>query len=135
MKIAAYLNFDGNCAEAFRYYAEALGGKIGFMQTFGESPMADQVPADKRNQVMHVTLNAGDQILLGSDAAGQPYHKPHGFAVCLQLGAAEAERIWEALSQGAEVEMPLQQTFWAGRFGMLRDRFGIPWIINGEEQG
>ena len=134
MKIATYLNFDGNCAEAFRFYAEALGGQISFMQTFGESPMADQVPPDKHDQVMHATLNVGDQTLMGSDAV-QRYDTPKAFAVSLQVTAAEAERIWEPLSQGAQVEMPLQQTFWAARFGMLRDRFGIPWIINGEEQG
>ncbi len=131
MKIAPYLNFDGNCAEAFRFYAETLGGSIGFMQRFGESPMADQVPPEKRDQVMHATLNVGDQTLLGCDSF-YPYEKPRTFAVCVTLPAAEAERVWEALSQGAEVEMPLEQTFWAARFGALRDRFGIPWLINGE---
>lgn len=134
MKIAAYLNFDGNCAEAFRFYAEALGGKIAFMQTFGESPMAEQAEPEAQGHIMHARLEVGDQIILGSDAVGGRYHTPKGFAVSLQLSPAEAERVWEPLSQGAQVEMPLQQTFWAERFGMLRDRFGIPWIINGEEQ-
>ncbi len=131
MKVNAYLNFDGNCAEAFRFYAEVLGGTIGFMQTFGESPMADQVPADKRDQVMHVTLDVGGQALLGADAPGQ-FQRPQGFAVCLGVTAAEADRIFPALAEGGTVQVPLQKTFWAGAFGMVTDRFGTPWIVNGE---
>ncbi len=132
MKIATYLNFDGNCGEAFRFYAEALGGKIGFMQTFAESPMAEQVPPAARDKIMHVRLDVGDQMLLGSDAIGERYQKPQGFAVSIMVSAAEAERVFTALSPDAQVEMPLQQTFWAARFGMLKDRYGISWIINGE---
>ncbi len=132
MKVNAYLNFDGNCAEAFRFYAEVLGGTIGFMQTFGESPMADQVPADKRDQVMHVRLDLGDQMLLGSDAPGGRYQRPEGFAVSLIVTASEAKRIFPALAGGGTVVMPLEKTFWAEAFGMVTDRFGTPWIVNGE---
>jgi PhnB protein len=132
MKINAYLNFDGRCAQAFRFYAEVLGGTIGFMQTFAESPMADQVPPEMRDQVMHVRLDLGDQMLLGSDAPGGRYQKPQGFAVSLIVSASEAERIFPALAEGGTVQMPLQKTFWAAAFGMVTYRFGTPWIVNGE---
>jgi PhnB protein len=134
MKINAYLNFSGNCAEAFRFYEQVLGGKITFMQTHGESPMRDQTPPDWHDAVMHVTLEVGDQTLMGSDAPGEYYEKPQGFSVSLGITEAEdAERIFNALAEGGQVRMPLQKTFWAGRFGMLVDRFGTPWIINGEK--
>jgi PhnB protein len=134
MQINAYLNFNGTCAEAFRFYEQVLGGKITMMQTHGESPMRDQVPADWHDAVMHVSLAVGDQVLMGSDAPGEYYEKPQGFSVSLQVQeAADAERIFNALAEGGRVKMPLQKTFWAGRFGMLVDRFGTPWIINGEK--
>ena len=132
MKINAYLNFDGNCAEAFRFYAEVLGGKIGFLQTFAESPMAEQAPPEMRDRVLHVRLDVGDQMLLGSDAMAGRYQKPQGFAVSLIVSATEAARIFPALADGGTVQMPLQQTFWAAAFGMVTDRFGTPWIVNGE---
>lgn len=131
MKVNPYLNFDGNCAQAFRFYAEVLGGTIGFMQTFGESPLASQMAPGKHDQIMHVRLDLGDQMLLGSDTPDH-YHRPQGFAVSLIVTAAEAERIFPALSDGGTVQMPLQKTFWAAAFGMVTDRFGTPWIVNGE---
>ncbi len=131
MKINAYVNFDGTCAQAFRFYAEVLGGTIGFMQTFGESPLASQMSPEKHGQIMHARLDIGDQMLLGSDAPDH-YHRPQGFAVSLIVTAGEAERIFPALAEGGRVQMPLQKTFWAAAFGMVTDRFGTPWIINGE---
>jgi PhnB protein len=134
MQINAYLNFNGTCAEAFRFYEQVLGGTITMMQTHGESPMRDQVPPDWQDAVMHVSLSVGDQVLMGSDAPGEYYEKPQGFSVSLGIQeAADAERIFNALAEGGQVKMPLQKTFWAGRFGMLVDRFGTPWIINGEK--
>jgi PhnB protein len=134
MQINPYLNFNGTCAEAFRFYEQVLGGKIMMMQTHGESPMRDQVPPDWHDAVMHVSLAAGGQVLMGSDAPGEYYEKPQGFSVSLQIEeAADAERIFNAFSEGGQVKMPLQKTFWAGRFGMLVDRFGTPWIINCEK--
>ena len=94
--------------------------------------MADQAPPEHQGRIMHVRLDVGDQMLMGSDGIPGHFSKPQGFAVSLQVTASQAERIFEALSQGAEVDMPLQQTFWSPRFGMLRDRFGTPWMINGE---
>ncbi len=135
MKIAAYLNFDGTCAQAFRFYAEALPGTIAFQQTLGESPMASQVPPEAHDRVMHVRLDVGDQMLLGSDTLPGRYEKPQGFAVSAMMSAGEAERVFAALADGGSVQMPLQKTFWAARFGALRDRFGVPWMINGEQEG
>jgi PhnB protein len=136
MQINAYLNFSGQCAEAFRFYEQVLGGNITFMQTHGESPMRDQTPPGWENAVMHVRLEVGDQALMGSDAPGEYYQKPQGFSVSLGMGApAEAERIYNALSEGGEVRMALQKTFWAERFAMLVDRYGTPWIINCQAGG
>ena len=131
MQISPYLNFSGQCAEAFRTYERVLGGKITFMQTHGESPMADQVGPDWQDAVMHVSLAVGDQVIMGSDAPPPHFEQPQGFSVSIVLGdPAEAERIFAGLSEGGETRMPMQKTFWAERFGMCVDRFGIPWIVN-----
>lgn len=131
MRINPYLNFNGQCAEAFRTYERVLGGKITFMQTHGESPMADQVGPDWQDAVMHTTLEVGDQVIMGSDAPPPHFEQPQGFSVSIVLGdPAEAERIFAGLSEGGQVRMPMQKTFWAERFGMCVDRFGIPWIVN-----
>jgi len=131
MQISPYLNFDGQCAEAFRTYERVLGGKITFMQTHGESPMADQVGPEWKDAVMHTTLEVGDQVIMGSDAPPPHFEKPQGFSVSIVLGdPAEAERIFAGLSEGGQIRMPMQKTFWAERFGMCVDRFGIPWIVN-----
>jgi PhnB protein len=133
MQINPYLNFDGRCAAAFKLYEKCLGGEL-MMQTFGDSPMADQAPPDWRDRIMHASLKVGDALLMGSDAPPSRFQKPQGFAVSLQLkDPAEAERIYRALSEGGTVEMPLQETFWAARFGMFTDPFGIHWMINCEK--
>jgi PhnB protein len=131
MQLNAYLNFNGNCAEAFRFYEKALGAKITGMQTHGESPMADQVPADWRDRVLHVRLEVGAAVLMGSDAPPQSYLKPQGFAVSVSVPKPEeAERLFGALAEKGTVQMPIQKTFWSVRFGMLVDRFGTPWMVN-----
>jgi len=131
MKIQPYLGFNGQCNEAFALYEKVLGGKILFRHTYGNSPMADQVGADWADKVMHVTLQVGDQMLLGSDAPPQHFEKPEGIRVCLDCAnAEEAERIYAGLSEGAQIEMQLQETYWAVRFAMFQDRFGTPWMIN-----
>ena len=130
MKINPYLNFDGQCAEAFRFYEECLGGKIAMMLPYGESPMAGQTPEEWRNRIMHTSLIVGDQVLAGADAPPGQYRKPQGITVALDLNdASEAERVFTGLSENGEVVMPLQQTFWAQRFGMVTDRFGIGWMV------
>ena len=133
MKINAYLNFDGRCADAFRFYERALGGKIELMMTHGESPMADKTPPGWKDRILHVRLAVGDQVLMGSDIPPEYTSKPAGFAVSLNVdSAADAERIFKALSDRGRVTLPLDRTFWAERFGMLVDGFGIPWMIDYE---
>jgi PhnB protein len=129
-----YLIFDGRCEAAFKFYEQCLGGKIETMITHGNSPIADQVPAERHNKILHARLVVGDEVLMGSDCAPEHYEKPQGFSVSLNIDTpAEAERIFHSLAENGAVRMPLQQTFWAARFGMLVDQFGIPWMINCEK--
>lgn len=134
MKLNAYLNFNGQCEAAFRFYEKCLNGNIDSLHRYEGSPMANDIPQAERNHVMHVRLIAGDQVLMGSDAPGNRYETPRGFSVTLNTSEpAEAERVFAALAENAKVHMPMQQTFWAARFGMLVDQFGIPWMVNCEQ--
>jgi PhnB protein len=134
MKLNPYLSFDGRCGEAFRFYEKALGGRITFMQTLGESPMASSTPPESHGRVMHVTLHIGDQVLQGADAPPGQFTTPGGFCVALHFDdAAEGQRVFDALAQNGRVQMPFQETFWARGFGMLIDEFGMPWIVNAEQ--
>jgi PhnB protein len=134
LKLTPYLSFDGHCEQAFKLYEQCLGGKITFMQTYGDSPMAEQTPTEWRTRVTHATLSVGDQLLQGSDSPSGPYQKPQGFSIAIALSdAAEAERIFKAPSEKGKVQMPLEETFWALRFGYLIDQFGVPWMINCEK--
>jgi len=128
----AYLFFDGNCAEAMRFYERTLGGKLDMM-THAQSPIAGQTPPGSDNRIMHARLALADRSLMASDSmAGQPYGGMKGFSLSLIYPTtAEAKRIFDALSEGGQVTMPLQKTFWAEAFGMLTDRFGTPWMVNG----
>jgi len=131
MQMNPHLAFNDQCEAAFRFYEKCLGGKITFMMTYGDSPMAGKVSADWSKKILHATFAVGDQRLTGADAPGEAYKKPQGFSVALNVGAAaEAERIFHALAENGTVQMPLQETFWAIRFGMVTDCFGIPWMIN-----
>lgn len=133
MRVDPYLFFDGNCEEAFTFYADTLRGTITFMQRHRGTPAESQVPEEWQDKVMHVRLELGDRAILGSDAPPPHFHRPEGFSVSLTLAdPAEAERVYNALAEGGHVGMPLQETFWAARFAMLVDRFGTPWMINCE---
>jgi len=125
------VTFDGNCEEAFNFYEKNLGGKIKMMMTWGDSPMAKDVPKDWAKKITHGAITIGDQELTGSDSPGAHYQKPQGFSVILNTNdTSEAERVFKALAENGATKMPLQETFWAQRFGMVTDRFGIPWMIN-----
>ena len=130
-----YLNFNGDCQEAFRYYERVLGGKIIMMMSHADMP-ADaqaQTPPEWKNKIMHARLVVGDQVLMGSDSPPGHFEKTQGMYVALQVDDPDkAERIFAALADNGAVRMPIQQTFWAIRFGMLTDKFGIPWMINCE---
>lgn len=128
----AYLFFDGNCAEAMRFYASALGGKLDLM-THAQSPLRGETPTADAERIMHARLSLDGRSLMASDTmAGHPYEGMKGFALSLIYPtAAEAKRIFDALAAGGRVTMPMQKTFWAEAFGMLTDRFGTPWMVNG----
>ena len=128
----AYVFFNGNCAEAMRFYERTLGGKLDMM-THAQSPIADQVPPGSADRIMHARLTIDGRNLMASDSmVGQPYGGMKGFSLALAYPtAAEAKRVFDALADGGQVTMPLQKTFWAEAFGMLTDRFGTPWMING----
>lgn len=131
MQVNTYLAFNGQCKEAFQTYERILGGKITFMMTNGESPMADKTPPEMKDRIMHVRLETPGGILMGADHPQGRAVKPSGFSVSVSVkDKAEAERIFKAMSEGAQVQMPLQQTFWSPAFGMLIDRFQIPWMVS-----
>lgn len=132
-----YLIFDGNCAEAMRFYEQALGGRIDVMMTHADSPLADDTPPEMAERIMHARMTLDGRILMASDArSNEPYVRMTGFALSLIYpSAAEARKIYDALAEGGEVAMPLQPTFWAEAFGMVVDRFGTPWMINGGTAG
>ena len=136
MQLNPYLIFNGNCAAAFKFYEKCLGGKIVMMMTHAEAPSDDQarqVPTAWRDKIMHVRMNVGDVALMGSDAPAEFYEEKKGFSVSLTVDTpADAERIFAALSDKGTVRMPMQQTFFALRFGMVVDQFGTPWMVNCE---
>lgn len=138
MMLNPYLTFDGRCEAAFRFYAKCLserGAKIELMLKHSQSPMADQTPAGWENKIMHAHLSVANWVLMGADAPPDLYRKPEGFAVTLSVDdPAEAERLFQALSENGTVRMAIQPTFWAQRFGMFIDQFDIPWMINGGMQ-
>ena len=128
MKMHAYLNFGGNCAEAFRFYEQHLGGRIGMMMTHGESPGPSGVQSDWKDKVLHARMSLGDTELLGADIPG--YQPMRSVYLSLSVESdTEAERIFRVLSKGGEIFMPLQETFFASRFGQCRDPFGISWMV------
>lgn len=135
MRLNAHVAFDGGCREAFELYERSLGGKILTMLTYGDSPMAEQVPAEWRSKILHATLTIdGSIVLFGADAMPGQYQAPRGFHLALGIDdPAAAEWIFAALSEGGSVPMPLQKTFWAVLFGMVTDRFGVSWEINCEQ--
>lgn len=133
MQLNPYLHFNGQCEEAFQLYQRCLNGKIEAMIKFAGTPGEQYVKPDQRDKIMHARLTAGDTVLMGSDGGSEHYELPKGFSVSLTVkDPTEAERIFNTLAENGQVHMPMQQTFWAIRFGMLRDQFGIPWMVNCE---
>jgi PhnB protein len=133
MQLSTYLSFQGQCEEAFKFYELSLGGQLGQLFRYGGTSLEGQVPAGWQDKVMHGSVTVGDQVLMGADVAPDHYQAPKGFTLSLQMkSTADAERIFRELAEGGTVVLPLEQTFWAARFGMLIDRFGIPWQINCE---
>jgi PhnB protein len=129
MQVQAYLNFDGRCAEAFEFYRRALGAEVTEVHRFKDSPPG-MCPPGSEDKVMHAHLRIGDTILLASDSQCQGRPSFKGFSLSITAANdAEAERLFAALSDGGQVQMPLAKTFFSSRFGMVADRFGLCWMI------
>lgn len=136
MKINPYLNFNGDCAAALKFYEEVLGGKVVFSMTWGEMPGSDQFPAETHKLIMHATLNVCDDVVMCADSPPGQYKEPTGLNVSIHVNEVpEGERIFNALADGGKVTMPFQKTFWSPGFGMCVDKFGIPWMVNCEGEG
>ena len=133
MEMTAYLSFKGDCEAAFKFYERCLGAQPGAIFRYAGSPMAGQVPPDWSDKVMHGSLTVGGQAIMAADVAPEQDEEPKGFSLSLQMkSVADAERIFRELATEGRVVMQLEKTFWADRFGMVVDRFGIPWLINCE---
>ena len=131
----AYLAFDGNCADAMRFYEKALGGKLEVLMSGAESPMADQMPKEFAHRILHarLALPGGGLLYAGDAPANVPYEGIKGVSIAVDYASvAEAEKVFNALAGGGLITMPMQPAFWAKRWGMLVDKFGTAWIVNGE---
>ena len=128
MKLDTYLNYGGNCEEAFRFYEKHLGGKITFLITHDQNPQPNQIPPEFAKKVLHATLQLGGATILGADIPGcEPMRSAY---LSLSVDSAEdAERIYKLLTEGGQIFMPIQETFFAHRFAMLRDKFGTSWML------
>lgn len=136
MQMTTYLSFNGQCESAFKFYEQCLGARLGELFRYAGSPMANEVPASWQDKIMHGSLTVGDQVVMGGDVAPDRYEQPKGFSLSLQISSTtDAERVFRELAEDGRVVMPLEKTFWAERFGMVVDRFGIPWLINCEAAG
>jgi PhnB protein len=136
MRLNPYLTFNGNCEAAFKFYEKVLGGKIVAMISHQGTPAEQHVPPEWRRKIMHARLTMGGEVLMGSDAPPERYEEMKGFSVTLGIDdPADAERIFHGLAEKGTVQMPIQKTLWAERFGMLVDQFGTPWMINCEQAG
>ncbi len=140
MQLSTYLIFDGNCREAFEFYQRCFDAKLEAMATYAEMPDSEgmEIPPEASNLVMHGRLRIGDQLLMASDnspACTAPYEGIKGASIAVGVDSVqEAERLFNALADNGTVQMPLEETFWAHRFGMLVDRFGVAWMINYEKE-
>jgi PhnB protein len=130
MQVTPYLFLDGRCEEAIEFYKRALGAQVGMMMRFKESPEAHGHPGNNAEKIMHAAFRVGDTTVMASDGRNEGKPKFEGFALSLNAkDAADAERMFAALSDGGQVTMPLGKTFFSPRFGMVADRFGVHWMI------
>lgn len=131
----AYLAFNGNCAEAMRFYERALDGKLEILMSGADSPIAAQIPKESAQRILHarLALPGGGVLYAGDAPAHMPYEGIKGVSITLNYDTtAQAQKVFDALAAGGKVTMPMQPAFWAKTWGMLVDRFGTPWIVNGE---
>lgn len=131
MQFNPHLSFNGNCEEAFQQYQKIMGGEIVAMLTYKGTPAENMVAPEWGSKIMHAALKLDDGLLMGADAPPDRYQKPQGVGVGLEVkNADDADRIFKALGENGQVHMPIQETFWATRFGMVLDRFGVLWMVN-----
>jgi len=131
--VKPYIGFNGNCEEAFNFYKDAMNAEVKGMLRYGDSPMAGHAPDDK---IMHAVLQVGDTFIMAADSMSPDHPVVVGNNVSLAVShedAGEVENMFARMSEGGQVTMPLQETFWAQRFGMLIDKFGINWMFNCEK--
>ncbi|MGJ5816263.1 VOC family protein [Paludibaculum fermentans] len=130
MKLHTYLNYGGNCQQAFRFYEEHLGGQISMMLTRGQQPNPEGAPPEWSDSIMYARMDIGETELMGSDVPPDRFQPMRSAYLSLSVDSTEeAERIYALLSEGGQVFMPMEETFFAFRFAMLRDRFGTSWMI------
>ena len=136
MDLVSYVSFKGDCEEAFKFYEEALGAKPGLIFRYADTPLVDAIPDGWDTKVMHGSIKIADRLLEGADVPPASYEAPKGFSLSLNVPTPqEAETIFAALAVGGRIQYPIEKTFWSERFGMVVDKFGIPWMINCEVRG
>ncbi len=137
MTINPYLNFNGNTEDAFNFYKSVFGGEFAILQRFKDVSDGDKMPAEVQNKIMHVSLPIGNTILMASDsleALGQKLSVGNNFYISISTESrGETDRLFNALSAGGEIEMPLEKQFWGAYFGVFKDKFGIQWMLNCQE--
>jgi PhnB protein len=132
MQAKPYINFQGKCREAMEFYRDLLRGEITQIFSYGESPMAGEMPEASHDSIMHSELVAGDAVIMGADGPPQEGKGANNVSIAISIDDVdEAERIFKGLSDGGTIGMEFQQTFWVERFGMCVDRYGIGWLVNG----
>lgn len=130
MRLNTYLNYGGNCADAFHFYAEHLGGRIGMMMKHGDMPDPSKVQPEMKDAVLHAQITIGDCVIMASDVPTDRFKPMRSAYLALNVESdAEAERIFRLLAESGEIYMPMQETFFASRYAILRDRFGTSWMI------
>ncbi|MFL5560503.1 MAG: VOC family protein [Gemmatimonadaceae bacterium] len=130
MKLFTYLNYGGNCREAFEFYAQHLGGRITMLSTHGEAPAPNNAPEGWKNMVLHARIEIGGTTIFGADVPPDRFQPMRSAYLSLTLDStAEAERIYALLTKGGQIFMPMAETFFAYRFAMLRDSFGTSWML------
>ena len=130
MKLDVYLNYGGNCEQAFRFYEQHLGGTITMMMRHGEQPNAGNVPANWRNAVLHARIEFGKTVLMGADIPPDRFQPMRSAYLTLTADSAEqAELLYALLTDGGQIFMKMEETFFASRFAMLRDKFGTSWML------
>lgn len=130
MKLYTYLNYGGNCREAFEFYVEHLGGKITLMTTHGDGPQSGAVPAAWKSKVLHARIDLGETTLLGADVPPERFEPMRSAYLTLVVDSVdEVERLYALLGEGGQIFMRMEETFFARRFAMLRDRFGTSWML------